>query len=109
MHFSHDVTLIWGEKNVQPSGDLWAANGAERWASLGEAIRFATALQADRASMGLHPWIWTPSGHVYSPETIAVMSQTADANRLRARANAPIVGLKEGAQSVAQVRISLGT
>ena len=84
MQTSHDVTLIWSTRDVRPSSEQWCGEQADRWPSLGEAIRFATAMLTDKAASNLFPWIWTPSGHVYSPHTIAAMGQTFEENRRRA-------------------------
>lgn len=69
------VTLLWARRDVRPLGAEWSGEKAERWPSLGDAIRFATAMQRDKAAVGLFPWIWTPLGHVYSPGTIEAMGR----------------------------------
>lgn len=85
MQINDDVTLVWSDAEQRPTNEQWSGKAAERWPSLGEAIRFAIAMQADKAALGLSPWIWTPSGHVYSPGTITAMGRAFEENMLRAR------------------------
>ncbi len=73
-------TLIWGSSE-RPDPRLWKIGPsyneqtAAYWSSLAQAISYAAGMTEDRASAGLHPWIRTPQGHVYSPGAIAEMGR----------------------------------
>lgn len=69
------VILLWGDERIKPRPSLWRYSEGERWPSLNEAIAFAMAMRVDRAVEGLHPWIWTSSGSIYSPATINTMAE----------------------------------
>ena len=74
------TTLIWGDRTEKPDPNVWNIGPSTReqtaghWSSLRHAINYAIGMQADREREGLHPWIRTPQGHVYSPTTIEAMA-----------------------------------
>jgi hypothetical protein len=69
------VILLWGDEQIKPSPASWRRDEGERWPNLNEAIAFAMAMRYDKAAKGLHPWIWTTNGSVYSPATINTMAE----------------------------------
>ncbi|MBB3951829.1 hypothetical protein [Aureimonas jatrophae] len=77
---SEQTILVWGHRTERPSATVWnigpshAEQTAAVWPSLRHAINYAIGMQPDREAMGLHPWIRTPQGHVYSPATVALMA-----------------------------------
>lgn len=80
------ATLVWGARDVKPDPAVWRVDATDPrspalWASLHQAINYAVGMMPDRAPQGLHPWIRTPSGHIYSPATIQVLSEVMERRR----------------------------
>jgi len=80
------ATLVWGDREAKPDPAVWRIDTSDTrspalWATLHQAINYAVGMMPDRAAEGLHPWIRTPTGHIYSPATIKVMSDTLDRRR----------------------------
>lgn len=74
------MILVWGHRTERPDATVWnigpshAEQTAAVWPSLRHAINYVTGMQADREAAGMHPWIRTPQGHVYSPVVIGLMA-----------------------------------
>ncbi|MBB3950914.1 hypothetical protein [Aureimonas jatrophae] len=80
------ATLVWGARDAKPEPAAWRVDtsdtrSAALWANLNQAINYAIGMMPDREPQGLHPWIRTPSGHIYSPAAIQVMSDAMERRR----------------------------
>ncbi|WP_062015205.1 hypothetical protein [Aureimonas sp. AU4] len=80
------ATLLWGDRDARPDPAAWRIDASDQrsaalWANLHQAINYAVGMMPDREPQGLHPWIRTPGGHIYSPAAIKVLSDTMGRRR----------------------------